>query len=74
MVKNLGCDPLVIHLPIGTENDFAGIVDLISFKALIWSGEELGAKWTTEDIPEDMLPLATVRDSVRSLSRSSSVL
>lgn len=39
MISNLGCDPLVIQLPIGEEERFAGVIDLISNKALIWNGE-----------------------------------
>ncbi|MFC3226058.1 elongation factor G [Marinibaculum pumilum] len=55
MIENrLGARPLVIHLPIGSESDFAGIIDLIRMKALVWSGEELGAKFSTEDIPADL--------------------
>ncbi|MEQ8827144.1 MAG: GTP-binding protein, partial [Parvibaculum sp.] len=51
MIENrLGARPLVIHLPIGSESDFAGLVDLIRMKALVWNGEELGAKFSTDEI------------------------
>ncbi|MEQ8348954.1 MAG: elongation factor G [Sneathiellaceae bacterium] len=55
MIENrLGARPLVIHLPIGSESDFAGLVDLIRMKALVWNGEELGAKFSTDEIPADL--------------------
>ncbi|MCB1258532.1 MAG: elongation factor G, partial [Microthrixaceae bacterium] len=44
----------VIQLPIGAESDYQGIVDLITMKAWIWGGEELGAKWDETDIPADL--------------------
>ena len=43
IVANLGADPLVIQIPIGAEEEFAGIVDLVQMKAIVWNGEELGA-------------------------------
>ncbi|MDD9908060.1 MAG: elongation factor G [Ahrensia sp.] len=55
MIKErLGATPLVLQLPIGAESDFAGVVDLIEMKALIWKGEDLGAKWDVVDIPSDL--------------------
>ncbi|WP_196258641.1 elongation factor G [Pelagibacterium limicola] len=50
----LGAKAVCLQLPIGAENEFAGVVDLIEMKALIWSGEELGAKWDVVDIPADL--------------------
>jgi elongation factor G len=44
----------VIQLPIGAEGNFAGVVDLIGMRALIWHDEELGAKFENTDIPADM--------------------
>ena len=43
----------ILQLPIGTEADFAGVIDLIKMKALIWSSEDLGASWDEVDIPEE---------------------
>ena len=54
IIKMLGANACPIQLPIGSESDFAGLVDLIEMKALIWRGEELGAKWDVVDIPEEM--------------------
>jgi elongation factor G len=44
----------VINLPIGGEADFAGVVDLVKMKAVIWEGEDLGAKYSYVDIPANM--------------------
>ena len=44
----------VIQLPIGSESNYQGIIDLITMKAWIWSGEDLGASWDVVDIPADL--------------------
>ena len=60
MVKNrLEATPAILHLPVGaggpeSNKPFAGLVDLVKMKALIWRDEELGAKWDEVDIPDDM--------------------
>ena len=55
MIKDrLGAVPLVCQLPIGVESDFAGIVDLVTMKAIIWQEETLGAKFDITDIPADL--------------------
>ncbi|MEM6811611.1 MAG: elongation factor G [Pseudomonadota bacterium] len=54
MVDRLGCVPLPIQLPIGAENDFAGNIDLVKMKAIIWDGEQLGASFSEQDIPADL--------------------
>src|SRR5690554_1840299 len=55
MVKTrLGAKPLVMQLPVGAESDFAGCVDLVKMKALIWRDESLGAAWDEVDIPADL--------------------
>ena len=54
MVDRLGCTPLVMQLPIGAEDEFAGIVDLVEMNALVWRDESLGAKWDVVDIPDDL--------------------
>lgn len=59
IITNLGAKPLVLQIPIGAEDRFQGIVDLVKMKAVLWSGEELGAKFSYEDIPADLLDLAT---------------
>jgi elongation factor G len=55
MIKDrLGCKPLVLQLPIGSEADLKGIVDLVKMKAVVWQNEDLGAKFDTVDIPADL--------------------
>ncbi|MCK7614478.1 elongation factor G [Roseibium sediminicola] len=56
--KRLGCTPLVMQLNVGAENDFAGVVDLLDMKALIWQSENLGAAWDVVDIPADLVDRA----------------
>ncbi|MEM8652460.1 MAG: elongation factor G [Pseudomonadota bacterium] len=59
MIKErLGGKPLVLQIPIGAESEFAGVVDLIEMKALVWNGEELGASWDVTDIPADLVDTA----------------
>jgi len=54
MIKDrLGAKPLVCHLPIGVESDFAGLVDLVAMKGLIWKDESLGAEFTVGEIPAE---------------------
>jgi elongation factor G len=54
MVDRLGTNPLVIQLPIGSEENFKGLVDLVSMQAIIWHEETLGAKFSYQDIPDDL--------------------
>ena len=57
-VDRLGADPLVMQLPIGAESDFAGLVDLVKMKAIIWKEETLGAEFEETDIPDDLSVMA----------------
>ncbi|WP_084127928.1 elongation factor G [Demequina sp. NBRC 110055] len=59
IVKRLGAKPLVIQLPIGAENDFVGIVDLVEMNAKVWPGDAkgdvtMGATYETTEIPADL--------------------
>lgn len=54
IVDRLGARPLVINLPIGSEADFVGLVDLVRMKAVRWHDESLGAKFSVEEIPADL--------------------
>ncbi|WP_347813864.1 elongation factor G [Allobranchiibius sp. GilTou38] len=55
IVDRLGATPLVIQLPIGSESDFIGVVDLVQMKALVWRGEtKLGEDYEIEDIPAEL--------------------
>ena len=49
---------VVLQLPIGAEADYQGVIDLITMKALIWHGEDLGASWDEVDIPDDLIEQA----------------
>ena len=55
----LGAEPLVLQLPIGSENDFIGVVDLVEMRALVWPGDAkgdvtMGAKYEIQEIPADL--------------------
>ena len=52
--ERLGAKGIPLQLPIGAENDFAGVVDLIEMNALVWRDETLGAEWDVVDIPADL--------------------
>ena len=54
MKEILGATPCVVAVPIGAEENFKGIVDLIKMKAILWHDETLGAEYDVEDIPADM--------------------
>ncbi|GAB3619015.1 elongation factor G [Glutamicibacter endophyticus] len=59
IINRLGAKPLVMQLPIGSESDFIGVVDLLSMKALVWEGDakgdvSLGAAYETKEIPADL--------------------
>ncbi|SMO83481.1 translation elongation factor 2 (EF-2/EF-G) [Balnearium lithotrophicum] len=56
--EKLGAKPVPVQVPIGAEDEFKGVVDLITMKAIIWEEETLGAKFHYEEIPEDLLPVA----------------
>ncbi|HLV41106.1 MAG TPA: elongation factor G [Brumimicrobium sp.] len=53
--ERLGGTPVPLQLPIGSEETFRGVVDLIVNKAFVWNDEDLGMTWTEVDIPEDMI-------------------
>ncbi|MEI6209210.1 MAG: elongation factor G [Desulfuromonadales bacterium] len=56
MIKDrLKANPLPIQLPVGKEENFKGIIDLVTMKAVIWDEESLGAKFRVEEIPADLL-------------------
>ena len=50
----LGANPVPLQLPIGAEDDFKGVVDLITNKAMVWNEEDYGMTWEEIPIPEDM--------------------
>ncbi len=55
IIDRLKATPLPLQIPIGSENDFIGVVDLVEMRALVWHGEtDLGAAYEVEEIPEDL--------------------
>ena len=50
----LGANPVVIQVPIGAEENFKGVVDLLKMKAILWHDETMGAEYDIEDIPADL--------------------
>ena len=50
----LGANPVVIQVPIGAEENFKGLVDLIKMKAILWHDETMGAEYDMEEIPADL--------------------
>ena len=50
----LGANPLPLQLPIGAEENFRGLVDLVTMEAIVWDDESMGAKYDVIDIPADM--------------------
>lgn len=58
MKKKLGTNPVPIQVPIGAEDNFKGVVDLFNMKAIIWEGDELGAKFEEKEIPAELVDLA----------------
>ena len=55
-VKNrLGSNPIPIQVPIGAEENFKGVIDLIRMKAINWNEDDLGSTYVAEDIPDDLL-------------------
>ena len=54
IVDRLGANPLVIQLPIGAEDEFQGIVDLVKMQSVIWKGGDLGAEYVYGEIPDDL--------------------
>ncbi len=56
--KRLGARPVAIQIPIGAEAGFRGVVDLIEMRAILWHDETMGAKYSVEEIPADLVKKA----------------
>ena len=52
--KRLNAKPIAIQIPIGQEDKFRGVVDLLTMKAIVWKDETMGAEYITEEIPADL--------------------
>jgi elongation factor G len=60
IVDRLKARPVAIQIPVGAEDQFRGVVDLVRMKAVLWRDETLGAKFDVVDIPADLLEKAKV--------------
>ncbi len=56
--EKLGANPVPIQIPIGAEERFKGIIDLVAMKSVVWHDETMGADYSVEEIPADMLELS----------------
>jgi elongation factor G len=54
IVDRLKCRPVAIQIPIGAEDKFEGVVDLVEMKAIVWRDETLGSQYDVTEIPEDL--------------------
>ena len=55
MKDKLNANPLILQLPVGAEDDFEGVIDLIDMKKIVWDDETLGANFQALEIPEDLI-------------------
>ncbi len=56
--KRLGARPVALQIPIGAEANFKGVIDLVEMKAIVWHDETLGAEFSVESVPADLLKKA----------------
>src|SRR5580692_9082946 len=56
--KRLGARPVAIQIPIGAEAKFKGVIDLIEMRAIVWHDETMGAEYSIEEVPADLLKKA----------------
>ena len=59
--ERLGHNAVALNVPIGAEEDFKGVVDLVSMKAIVWKDEAMGADYSVEEIPADLQDVAVER-------------
>ena len=58
IIDRVGGKPVCMQLPIGAENTFKGVIDLVKMQAVVWKDEKLGAEFSYEEIPADLLDQA----------------
>jgi elongation factor G len=56
MVERLGASPVAVQVPIGAEDEFSGVVDLVQMKAIYFTDEKIGAGYIESEIPEHLIP------------------
>ncbi|NWF35229.1 elongation factor G [Mariprofundus sp. KV] len=59
--ERLGHNAVALNIPIGAEENFQGVIDLVSMKAIVWKDEAMGAMYEVQEIPEDLLEVAEER-------------
>jgi len=59
--ERLGHNAVALNIPIGAEEDFLGVIDLVAMKAIVWKDEAMGAMYEVQEIPEDLLDVAQER-------------
>jgi elongation factor G len=64
MEKRLHAVPVLLQIPIGLEDKFKGIIDLVKMKAMYWEDDSLGAKYEYSDIPKDLIEQATEQRNI----------
>src|SRR5437588_497187 len=69
IIDRLGANPVAIQIPIGLEDQFKGVVDLITMKGLVWKDETKGAEYETVEIPEDLRGRAVRRPRLQDHGR-----
>jgi len=57
----LGHNAVALNIPIGAEENFQGVIDLVSMKAIVWKDEAMGAMYEVQEIPEELLEVAEER-------------
>ena len=60
MRERLKANPVPVQIPIGKEDTFVGVVDLVKFKAIVWSDADSGASFVYEDVPQALVDIAGV--------------
>jgi elongation factor G len=60
IIEMLGATPLVIQLPVGSEDQLEGVIDLVSMKEIIYAGDDLGATWEEREIRDELKAQAEV--------------
>lgn len=58
IIEKLHANPVVVQIPIGSEDTFSGVVDLIAWKSIVWRDSGKGDEFVVDEIPEDLLPEA----------------
>lgn len=64
MISRLKANPVLVQIPIGISESFKGVIDLVKMKAIYWDDSKLGAKYSYEEIPSDLMDEATTHRNI----------